>query len=377
MFKVQEPPDVKGLLKEFQGVFDGKPGSIRNFKADIRVKDGAKPLFHKARPVPYSLRDQVSAELDKLESKGVISKIDNSDWAAPLVVVRKSDQSLRLCGDYKVTVNQVVQSDIYPLPNAEDLFASLSGGEVFTKLDLSAAYQQLELTEESKQYLVVNTLKGLYKYHRLSYGVSTAPSIFQRTMDQILQGIEGVQCYLDDILIASKKANYMAKIRLVLERLQKYGVQLKLTKCSFMMDRVTYLGHEISSNGIQPTQDKIEALQNIRAPTDLHELRVLLGMVNYYSKFIPNQATLLAPWYNLLRKETPFHWSKACREVWCNMKKLLTSDELLVHYDPKKEIILTCDASPVGLGCVLSHLVDGVEKPIAFASLSLSPAEQN
>ena len=169
----------------------------------------------------------------------------------------------------------------------------------------------------------------------------------------------------------------MAKIRLVLERLQKYGVQLKLTKCSFMMDRVTYLGHEISSNGIQPTQDKIEALQNMRAPTDLHELRVLLGMVNYYSKFIPNQATLLAPWYNLLRKETPFHWSKACQEVWCNMKKLLTSDELLVHYDPKKEIILACDASPVGLGCVLSHLVDGVEKPIAFASRSLSPAEQN
>jgi hypothetical protein len=377
VFKVKESPDIKCLLNEFQGVFDDKQGSIRNFKADIRVKDGAKPLFHKARPVPYSLRDQVSKELDKLESKGVISKIESSDWAAPLVVVRKSDKSLRLCGDYKVTVNQVVQSDTYPLPNAEDLFASLSGGEVFTKLDLSAAYQQLELTEESKQYLVVNTLKGLYKYHRLSYGVSTAPSIFQRTMDQILQGIEGVQCYLDDILIASKKADHLAKVRLVLERLQKYGVQLKLKKCSFMKDRVTYLGHEITAKGIQPTQEKIEAIQNMRAPTDLHELRVLLGMVNYYAKYIPNQATLLAPWYNLLRKETPFHWSKSCQEAWCKMKKLLTSDKLLVHYDPRKEIILACDASPVGLGCVLSHSVNGVEKPIAFASRSLSPAEQN
>jgi len=379
VFKMQEHPqsDLKTVLTQFADVFDETQGTIKGFKADIRVKEGVKPLFHKPRPVPYSLREKVSEELDKLEARGVISKVDGSDWAAPLVVVQKNDKSLRLCGDYKVTINQVVQNETYPLPNAEDLFACLAGGETFSKLDLSAAYQQLELTENSKQYLVINTQKGLYKYHRLSFGVSTAPSIFQRIMDQVLQGLNGVTCYLDDILISSTKAEHMQKLRQVLERLRKFGVKVKRSKCVFMAPSVTYLGHTINSNGIQPTKEKVEAIHNLRAPKDLHELRVLLGMVNYYAKFMPNQATLLAPWYELLRKEVPFHWTRECAEVLTQLKKLLTSDKLLVHFDPQKPIVLACDASPYGLGCVLSHVINGVERPIAFASRSLTSAEKN
>ena len=369
--------EIQDLLNEFKDVFDERPGSIKGFQADVRVKDGAKPLFHKPRPVPYALREQVSQDLDKLESLGIITKIESSEWAAPLVVVPKGDKTLRLCGDYKVTVNQVVHNDVYPLPNADDLFASLGGGEVFTKLDLSAAYQQLELTESAKKFLVVNTQKGLYQYNRLSYGVSTAPSIFQRVMDQILQGIDGVQCYLDDILIASRKSDHVAKVKCVLERLRKYGVQLKLKKCSFMMAKVKYLGHEVSAGGIQPTEDKIQAIKKMRAPQDVHELRVLLGMVNYYAKFLPDLATLLAPWYRLLKKGTKFEWCKNCETAFDRVKKLLTNDRLLVHFDANKKLVLACDASPVGLGCVLSHVCEGVERPIAFASRSLTAAERN
>ena len=216
------PGVMQGVLEEFKDVFQDQQGLISKFKADITAQEGAKPIFWKPRPVPYALKEQVAAELNKLESRGVISKVDHAEWAAPLVVVQKKDKTLRLCGDYKVTINKVIQSDTYPLPNAEDLFASLAGGEVFTKLDLSAAYQQLELTEEAKQYLVVNTHQGLYKYNRLSYGVSTAPSIFQRVMDQVLQGIDGVTCYLDDILVASARSKHVQQVRLVLERLQKF-----------------------------------------------------------------------------------------------------------------------------------------------------------
>ena len=379
VFKIQEqtPSDLKSLLSQYSDVFDEKQGLIKGFKADIRIKEGARPLFHKPRPVPYSLRQKVSAELDKLESRGVISKVDSSEWAAPLVVVQKGDKSLRLCGDYKVTVNQVLQNETYPLPNAEDLFACLAGGEIFSKLDLSAAYQQLELTENSEQYLVINTQKGLYKYHRLSFGVSTAPSIFQRVMDQILQGLDGVTCYLDDILISSKRAEHAHKLRLVLERLRKFGVKVKGSKCVFLTQSVTYLGHVINEKGIQPTKEKVEAIHNLRAPKDLHELRVLLGMVNYYAKFMPNQATLLAPWYQLLQKDTSFYWSKECDDAMMQLKRMLTSDKLLVHFDPNKPIVLACDASPYGLGCVLSHMINGQERPIAFASRSLTTAERN
>ena len=368
---------LDALLSEFQDVFQDRERAMSKFKAEVRVKEGATPLFYKPRPVPFALRDQVSTELDKLEQRGVITKIDSSDWAAPLVVVPKVDQSLRICGDYKVTINQVVQPDTYPLPNADDLFATLAGGEVFTKLDLSTAYQQLELTEDSKQYLVVNTQKGLYRYERLSYGVSTAPSIFQRVMDQILQGIEGVTCYLDDILISSSKRNHLDKVRTVLERLRKYDVQLKRRKCNFMMDKVTYLGHEVSAQGIQPTEEKVQAIRKMRAPTSLHELRVLLGMVNYYGKFLPNMSTLLAPWYALLKKDFEFKWTKACEDAFSQIKKLMTSDSVLVHYDPRKKLTIACDASPFRVGCVLSQETEEGERPVAYASRSLTAAEKN
>ncbi|KAI4895153.1 hypothetical protein NFI96_009265 [Prochilodus magdalenae] len=197
--------ELEAVLQRHQNVFSDGPGTIREFKASINVKPNAKPIFKKARPVPYALKDAVGRELDRLEQLGIISKVDRSEWAAPIVVVPKADKSIRICGDYKVTVNQSVVDETYPLPNTEDLFATLAGGTLFTKLDLSHAYQQLELEKSSEKFLTINTHRGLYVYHRLSYGVSTAPSIFQGVMDQILQGLDQVTCFLDDILITAKK----------------------------------------------------------------------------------------------------------------------------------------------------------------------------
>ena len=364
------------IVKEYPDVFSHELGTIRDFKAKIELKPDAVPKFHRPRPVPYALKDAVSRELRQLEERGVITRIERSDWAAPIVVVPKSDKSLRICGDYKVTINAALQQDVYPLPTAEDLFATLSGGELFTKLDLSNAYQQLELTPDSVPYLVINTHEGLFAYRRLTYGVSTAPNVFQQVMDQILQGIPGVTCYLDDILVASSREHHRARVVEVLERLRKYGVKLKQTKCAYSLDRVTYLGHEVSAKGVQPTQEKVRAIIQMRAPTDVHDLRVLMGMVNYYAKFLPDLSTLLAPWYELLRKDSEFVWSKACQRAFDQVKQLLASDKILVHYDPKKPLRIACDASPVGVGVVLSHVINGQDKPVAYASRSLTPAER-
>ncbi|XP_056138781.1 uncharacterized protein K02A2.6-like, partial [Lampris incognitus] len=261
---------------------------------NIKVKPDTKPVFRKARPVPYALKDAVEKELDRLEKAGIISKVDHSQWAAPIVVVPKSDKSTRICGDYKFTVNQSVEEETYPLPNAEDLFATLAGGTLFSKLDLSHAYQQLELEKDSEKYLTINTHKGLYVYHRLSYGVSSAPSMFQNVMDQILQGLEHVTCFLDDILVTGRtREEHLRNLDEVLSRLESYGVRVKRAKCDFMQEKVEYLGHLIDKEGLHPTETKVAAIVNAPQPTNVTELRSFLGLLNYYGRFMKDLSHVL------------------------------------------------------------------------------------
>lgn len=164
------------------------------------MKEGAKPIFGKARPVPYAIKESVENELKHMENAGIVYKVKASEWAT-LVLVPKPDKSVRICGGYKVTVNREISEEQYPIPNTEDLFATLVGGQKFTKLDPSQAYSQLELDEESEKLLTVNTHMGLYRYKRLAYGVSSSPAIFQSVMDKILSGITPVIFRIDDILI--------------------------------------------------------------------------------------------------------------------------------------------------------------------------------
>ncbi len=370
---------VDEILDQHPSVFNGQ-GLMRDFKADIKLKPGSSPRFFKARPVPYALRDKVERELNRLVEEGILKKIDKSDWAAPIVVVPKADKTnIRICGDYKVTVNQCLEENIYPLPTAEDLFSKLAGAKVFTKLDLTNAYQQVELTADSKPLLVINTHKGLYEYQRLSFGVSTAPALFQSIMDQILQGLDGVESLLDDILIGTAtEEEHKVMLEEVLRRLDHYGVKVKLSKCRFMTTSVEYLGHRIDGEGVHPLKSKTEAIAKAPQPTNVTELRAFLGMVNYYGKFLPRMSTTLAPLYNLLKADTEWKWTAQTDAAFKECKSLLSSDRVLVHYDMKREITLACDASSYGIGCVISHIMDdGSERPIAYGSRTLTASEKN
>ena len=172
--------------------------TLKGVEAKIFVAPNAQPRFYKPRPVPYALKDRVEKELERLQADGIITPVQFSDWAAPIVPVIKSDGNIRICGDYSVTVSKV---DSYPLPRVEDLFTAMSGGSIYTKLDLSQAYQQLKFEETSKKFTTINTTKGLYQYERLPFGIASAPSIFQRTMDSLMQGLPNVIVYIDDILV--------------------------------------------------------------------------------------------------------------------------------------------------------------------------------
>ena len=170
------------LLSKYRAVFEEDLGTLKDFKASIDVDPKAKPRFCKSRSIPYAMRDLVTKELQRLVSEGILEPVQFSDWASPIVAVLKEDRkSVRLCGDFKQTINPVCKLGRYPLPKIEDLFARLSGGKTFTKLDLSQAYQQLTLDEASKKFVVINTPQGLFQYTRLPYGISSYLEYFSES----------------------------------------------------------------------------------------------------------------------------------------------------------------------------------------------------
>ena len=181
----------------------------------------------------------------------------------------------------------------YQLPDKEDVFATLGGGPVFSKIDLSNAYQQMELTADSQHYLTVNTHKGLYAYQRLTYGIASAPAIFQSTMDQILHGMDKVRCRIDYILIRTEPHKHLQLLDEVLTRLEKHGIIAKRSKCEFMVPSVEFLGYRVDGEGRHPTDEKIAAIKGALRPKNVAELRSYLGLLNYYRNFIPNLSTLL------------------------------------------------------------------------------------
>ena len=231
IFSVKNDPRLGEIINKYPSVFSGRPGEIVGFTADIPIDEDVTPIFKKAYSVPFPLQGKVRQQLRNDIDKGLYKRVDSSDWASPQVTVLKQDGSLRMCGDYKVTVNQVMKKDPYPLPSTDELFAGLSGKKYFTKIDLANAFQQLPLTDRSKEILTVNTLEGLLQYQRMPYGIRVAPQIFQKMMDKILAGVEDVKCSIDDILMGSDtlEEGYVLLDK-VLARLDKHNIRARLSE---------------------------------------------------------------------------------------------------------------------------------------------------
>ena len=245
----------------------------------------------------------------------------------------------------------------------------MKGGRKFTKLDLTSAYQQMELDEESAKLVTINTHQGLYESTRLPLGVASAPAIFQRAMDMVLQGIPHCICYLDDILITGvSDVEHLRNLEEVLRRLQDHGISVKKEKCHFIQDSVEYLGHHVDARGVHTSERKVQAIVDAPAPRNLQELRSFLGLLNYYAKFIPNLASMLHPLHTLLRADQPWKWSNQCQTAFKEAKESLYCALVLMHYDPALPLVLAADASAYGVGAVVSHrLPNGSEQPIAYA----------
>ena len=359
-------------------MFRNELGCYNGPEVELAVSEMAK--FHKARPVPYAYQPRVQSELLKMESDGVIERVSCAPFgAAPIVSVNKKDSDkVRVCGDFSVTYYKCANVVKYPIPKIDDLHSALRGCCVFSVLDMSQAYHQIPIATESCKYLTINTHIGLFVFKRLPNGIHSGPAIFQRIMDTVLSDIPRVICYLDDILIAGKnKKDHLDTLCKVLQRLQESGFKLNKNKCKFEQRSVTYLGHKIDAEGLHPTEEKLLAISQAPPPKDVTALKSFLGLIMFYSKFLKNHSTVLAPLNRLLKKGVKWVWTNVEEEAFSKAKLLLIHSDTLVHYDDALPLFLSCDASSYGIGAVLSHVIDGCYRPVAFASCTLSGAQRS
>ncbi|XP_055842563.1 uncharacterized protein K02A2.6-like [Episyrphus balteatus] len=368
---------IASIRQEYKGLFSDEPACVK-VDVQLHLKPGAIPVFRAKRPVAYSVIPLIEKELKRLEDLGIITPVDFSEWAAPIVAVRKQNGNIRICGDYSSGLNDALEPHQYPLPIPDDIFATLSNKNIFSHIDLTDAYFQIPVSTESRKFLTINTHKGLYNVNRLAPGVKSAPGAFQQLMDTLLAGLKGVAAYLDDIIISgSSWEEHLQSLHEVLKRLFDYGFRVKIQKCSFFASQIKYLGHIIDKNGLQPDQAKINKIQNMPAPQNLTQLRSFLGAVNYYGKFVKEMRQIRSPLDKLLQAEVEFKWSKSCQQSFDKFKEILSSDLLLTHYNPELPIKVAADASGEGIGAFIAHIFpDGTEKVVMHAARALTPSEK-
>ncbi|XP_031328049.1 uncharacterized protein K02A2.6-like [Photinus pyralis] len=370
--------NIERVLQQFSDVFDNNLGNFRGKPVKLEIDSTVRPIRLKARNVAFALRPKIEAEVEKLIRQGILEPCENPTWTTPIVPVVKSDGSIRICADYKCTLNKALQDDPYPMPTTQEIIAALNGAKVFAKLDMAQAYQQLKVDDESAKLQTIITQRGTYMVRRLCFGIKVAPQIFQRFINDRLAGIPGCFPYYDDILVAAgNDQELLERITEILRRFSEDGLKLKRSKCVFRTKGIEFLGFYISEEGVRPIADKVRNIKHAPTPTCKRELQSFLGLLNFYHAFLKNKANFAESLHRLLDNKVPWNWTTENQRTFEAVKELLSSDQLLVHYDARKELVLTCDASPWAVGVVLSHVdSDGREAPIAFHSKTLSQAER-
>ena len=360
------------LLNKYKDLFDGTLGTWNEEPYKLELKEGSKPYHARAFPIPRIHLDTLKVEVDRLCKLGVLKKVNRSEWAAPTFIIPKKDGTVRFISDFR-ELNKRIRRKPYPIPKIQDMLLQLEGFQYATSLDLNMGYYHIELNPDSKKYCTIVLPFGKFEYQRLPMGLCNSPDIFQEKISDLMDGLEFIRAYIDDILCLTKDTfeDHLEKLELVFDRLQNAGLKVNAVKSFFARGELEYLGYWITREGIQPLPKKVEAILRIAEPKNKKELRGFIGIVNYYRDMWIRRSHILAPLARLTSKTTKWVWGDTERQAFETIKRVIARETLLAYPDFNKQFVIHTDASHTQLGAVISQ--DG--KPIAFYSRKLKPEQ--
>jgi hypothetical protein len=364
---VCEYPDV------FPEELSGMPPD-RDVEFVIELMPRMAPISKRPYRIPPNELKELKEQLKVLLDKGFI-RPSSSPWGCPTLFVKKKDDSLWMCVDYR-PLNEVTVKNKYPLPRTDILFDQLLGACYFSKIDLRLGYHQIKIRQEDIPKTAFSTRYGLYEFTVMSFGLINAPAYFMYLMNSIfMEELDVfVVIFIDDILIYSKtRDDHAHHIHIVLQKLRKNRLYAKFSKCEFWLEKVSFLGHILSKDGIAVDPSKVQDVLEWKQPQNVTDIWTFLGLAGYYHRFIENFSKIAKPMTELLKNRVKFEWSQSCEEAFQTLKDRLTTAPVLAQPNIHKDFDVYCDASRIGLGSVLMQ--EG--RLVAYASRQLKRHEEN
>ena len=355
--------------------YPGNEGQVTHIEHTIPLTTD-NSIACRPRRLPTQWRPGVEEEVQELQRRGVI-RPSESGYAAPVCPIKK-DGSIRLCVDYRA-LNSKTKDKAIPTGNLIEVVESMAGAQFFSHIDLVHGYYQVPIAENDKEKTAFRAPSALYEFNRMPFGLKGAPATFCRMMASVFGHMTPLQLvlYMDDLCALSVSFDdHLKQLEDTFKTLLNYGLRINAKKCQFAMTEIIFCGLRVSKDGLGPDAEKTAAIAKIPKPANVKEVRMFLGMVGWYRRFIPRFASIAKPMYNLLEGDKAFRWSHECEIAFSTLKEMLISNTVLSHPHPDRTYVLTADASMVGIEAELAQQTPEGIRPVAYFSKTLSKSER-
>ena len=371
----EQTNDVKRLLESYSKIFSDVPSRTECITHNIKLSSST-PVRRKPYPLPFTSEQIVRDEVNSMIANDIIEPSD-SPYSSPIVLVKKRDGSVRFCIDFRA-LNAITVGDACPIPDHDAIMSKMCTARYFTKLDLTKGYWQIGIENDSRAYTAFQAAGELFQFKRMAFGLKNAPMTFNRMMNRLLGQREDVVFFFDDVTIFHEQwDNHLAALKVVFEIFLLNNLRVKPSKTEIGFPEIQFLGHRVGRGLLKPIEENVGKILSLQVPKTKKQVRSIIGLVNFYAKFIVHISDLLFPLYDLTKKGRPERvvWTDQCQRCLEKIQVMISSEPALVIPNVDHLFYVQTDASGTGLGCVLLQEVEGILRPCRFHSRKLLPRE--